>query len=145
MPKNSPRPICPKCGNPFQRGFVLIFELVRFEVAGLLVHDVLGEVEHITARRSGRDGSPISSATYFAFPAAAASAPWKFRPRMQSDCTAAMQSGRTSRSGYSIILAENTTKKMGAGRHLRRRSFGLPIQSLARIFGWPQSITLLLC
>jgi hypothetical protein len=28
-----------------QRGFVLVLELVRLEATGLLVHDVLGEIE----------------------------------------------------------------------------------------------------
>jgi hypothetical protein len=47
------------------------------------------------------------SATYCAFPAAAASGPWKSRLPMQSDCMAVTRSGRSSRSGCSTTPASS--------------------------------------
>ena len=100
--------------------------------------------------QSGSDVFPKFSATCCASPAAAASGPWKSRPPMQSDCTAATRSGRTSRSGCSTTPASSAPagmKKTGAGRRSRRRSplrIADPI-SCAWMSGWPRSITLRPC
>jgi hypothetical protein len=75
--------------------------------------------------RSGGDVFRKFSVTSCASPAAAASGPWKSRPPMQFDCTAATRFGRTWRSGCSTTPASSAPagmKKTGVGRHSRRCS-----------------------